>query len=150
MTDDKKMDAKDLLEDVKKSLWAIQNMKRTVNELDELIGISGINYDVERISSSPKKDGLEQMALEHFGQVEAVKKELLKMTAHYAEVKKIALYFITQLESEEQREILKLRYLEGHKWWEILEMKNCDNLPGQMRLRDRAIESLQEIIDKEN
>lgn len=148
MTDDKKMDAKELLEDVKSSLWSCQAMEKTIKELDGLIGASAIRYDSERITSSPKKDGLEKMAIEHIGRVEAVKKELLQMTVHYAEVKKLALYFISQLESDDQKEVLEMRYLNGMRWWDILEARHCDNLASQMQLRDRAIDKLQEVMNK--
>ena len=141
------MNAKELLEDVRDSLWAVKTIEGTIAELDDIIGASAIRYDADKVSSSPQKDGLEKLAIEHLGRVEAVKKELLQMVSHYAEIKKIALYFISKLESDSQKEVLEMRYIKGMKWWEILEARQCDDLRNQQRLCDRAIEALQEIID---
>ena len=141
------MMAKELLEDVRSSLWTMREIESTIAELDDIIGASAIRYDSERITSSPQKDGLEKMALEHLTRVEAVKKELLQMASHYAEVKKIALYFISKLESDSQKEVLEMRYIKGMKWWDILEARHCDDLRSQQKLCDRAINSLQEIMD---
>ena len=141
------MDARELLEDVKRSVWAVRNIQKTIDDLDALIGASGISYDRDKISSSPRKDGLEIAAIHHLEEVEKAKKDLIRATAEMASLKKTALLYIAQLDSEEQREILRMRYLDGMKWWQILEAKNADSLSGQTRLRDRAVEELQRIID---
>lgn len=142
------MDARELLEDVKRSVWAVRNIQKTIDDLDVLIGASGISYDRDKISSSPRKDGLEMTAIHHLEEVEEAKKDLIKATAKMASLKKTALLYIAQLDSEEQREILRMRYLDGMKWWEILEVKQCDNMSGQYQLRDRAVAELQKIMDK--
>lgn len=144
------MTARELLEDVRHSLWTIKQIEKAITELDDIIGASAIRYDAEKINSSPQKDGLEKMAIEHLGRVEAVKKELLETASHYAEVKKIALYFISLLESDSQKEVLEMRYIKGMKWWEILEARQCDDLRNQQRLCDRAIDALQEVMDNMN
>lgn len=141
------MDARELLEDVKRSVWAVRNIQKTIDEMDDLIASSGISYDRDKISSSPRKDGLEMTAIHHLEKIEEAKKELIKATAEMASLKKTALLYISQLDSEEQREILRMRYLDGMKWWEILEVKQCDNMSGQYQLRDRAVIELQRIID---
>lgn len=142
------MDARELLEDVKRSVWAVRNIQKTIDGLDVLIGASGISYDRDKISSSPRKDGLEMTAIHHLEEVEEAKKDLIRATAKMASLKKTALLYIAQLDSEDQREILRMRYLDGMKWWEILEVKQCDNMSGQYQLRDRAVAELQKIIDK--
>lgn len=142
------MDARELLENVKRSVWAVRNIQKTIDEMDELIAASGISYDRDKISSSPRKDGLEMTAIHHLEEVEEAKKDLIKATAKMASLKKTALLYIAQLDSEEQREILRMRYLDGMKWWEILEVKQCDNMSGQYQLRDRAVAELQKIMDK--
>lgn len=142
------MDARELLEDVKRSVWAVRNIQKTIDEMDELIAASGISYDRDKISSSPRKDGLEMTAINHLEKIEEAKRDLIEATAKMASLKKTALLYISQLNSEEQREILCMRYLDGMKWWEILEVKQCDNMSGQYQLRDRAVAELQKIIDK--
>lgn len=141
------MDARELLEDVKRSVWAVRNIQKTIDEMDELIAASGISYDRDKISSSPRKDGLEMTAIHHLEKIEEAKRDLIEATAKMASLKKTALLYISQLNSEEQREILRMRYLDGMKWWEILEVKQCDNMSGQYQLRDRAVVELQKIID---
>lgn len=141
------MDARELLEDVKRSVWAVRNIQKTIDEMDELIAASGISYDRDKISSSPRKDGLEMTAINHLEKIEEAKRDLIEATAKMASLKKTALLYISQLNSEEQREILRMRYLDGMKWWEILEVKQCDNMSGQYQLRDRAVVELQKIID---
>lgn len=141
------MDARVLLEDVKRSVWAVRNIQKTIDEMDELIAASGISYDRDKISSSPRKDGLEMTAINHLEKIEEAKRDLIEATAKMASLKKTALLYISQLNSEEQREILRMRYLDGMKWWEILEVKQCDNMSGQYQLRDRAVVELQKIID---
>lgn len=142
------MDARELLEDVKRSVWAVRNIQKTIDEMDELIAASGISYDRDKISSSPRKDGLEMTAINHLEKIEEAKRDLIEATAKMASLKKTALLYISQLNSEEQREILRMRYLDGMKWWEILEVKQCDNMSGQYQLRDRAVAELQKIMDK--
>lgn len=77
--------------------------------------------------------------------------DLVELKTKYLNEIHTAMAYIRMIPSEEQQDILIMRYVENRKWWDILRIRNCDNLSGQMKLRDRAIEALQIIIgDKEN
>ena len=54
---------------------------------------------------------------------------------------------INMIKNKEQREVLMLRYIEGKSWADILEKRGCDDLRSQYKLHQRALDSIQELIN---
>ena len=76
-----------------------------------------------------------------------VKAELENQITVFVERQEQAVNYINKINSEEQKEVLTLRYIECLKWSEIMDIRECDDISSQCRLRDRAIASLQHIIE---
>jgi hypothetical protein len=81
--------------------------------------------------------------------VAAIKAEIAEKIEWQARRIDEATTLISQIESKEQREVLIMRYIENKTWSDILEARDCDNLSSQYELHKRAINSLQEILDRE-
>lgn len=134
---------------LKRSIELIEQELKTIDE--EMISTPGISYDSNRVTSSPRQDKLEMQVIRLVEAKEEKTSDLVELKTKYLNEMHTAMAYIRMIPSEEQQDILIMRYVENRKWWDILRIRNCDNLSGQMRLRDRAIEALQMIIgDKES
>lgn len=140
------IDAAQYLQDIRAARISIRNYRRLLKQLEYSIGVSAITYEGDRISSSPPKDGLERDAIkyaEEKGKLEEkISETIIFMNTRMDE----AVGYINQIESEEQQEVLMMRYIEGMKWSEILDERECDSISAQHRLHNRAIESLQKVM----
>lgn len=142
------MDAQDYLESIRSVKRNIELIEYELDHLSkEAYSVSGINYENERVTSSPSKDSLEKMVIKHLEDVEGLTQALLEEKKKYMTMMDDALKLIRMLPSVEQQEILILRYVENRKWWDILRLRDCDSLSSQMRLKDRAIDSFQELLN---
>ncbi len=142
------MDAQDYLESIRSVKRNIELIEYELDHLDkEAYSIPGINYERDKVTSSPSKDGIEQMVIRHLEDVEKLTQTLLEEKQKYMTMMDDALKLIRMLPSVEQQEILIFRYVENRKWWDILRLRDCDSLSSQMRLKDRAIDSFQELLN---
>ena len=143
------MEAKQYLENLRfmmkeKTMWEAE-----LENIDELmVSAPAIKYDSDKITSSPRKDGLEMLAINHLEKRGAIINEINELITELIGKQKEALEFIKLIESDDQREILILYYIKALSWREILNVRNKSDLPGQWQLRDRAIRSLQKIFDE--
>lgn len=133
----------------------IRQLKREMSvietELDiierETFSTPAIQYDKEKINTTPSKDMLENMVIEHIRRTEGLTKELLELKNEYISCMDEALRYIRKMDSDDQQEVLILRYINNKKWEEILRYRGCDDIRNQYRLHERALESLQNILD---
>lgn len=143
------MKAKKYLENLRfmmkeKAMWEAE-----LENIDEMmVSAPAIQYDSEKITSSPRKDGLEMLAINHIERRGAIINEINELITELIEKQKEALRFIKLIESDDQREILILYYINALSWREIMDIRNRSDLAGQMQLRDRAIKTLQKIFDE--
>lgn len=143
------MKAKKYLENLRfmmkeKAMWEAE-----LENIDEMmVSAPAIRYDSEKIISSPRKDGLEMLAINHIERRGAIINEINELITELIEKQKEALRFIKLIESDDQREILILYYINALSWREIMDIRNRSDLAGQMQLRDRAIKTLQKIFDE--
>jgi hypothetical protein len=141
------IDAYYYLHEIRKAYKYIKAKQKALDQYDYMIDISCINYDRDKIQSSPRQDGLELKAIRHMEAVAAIKAEIAEKIEWQARRIDEATTLISQIESKEQREVLIMRYIENKTWAEILEARDCDNIGSQYELHKRAIASLQKVLD---
>lgn len=142
------IDAEEYLKEIWQIKKSIDNKKRLLSEIDEEIGVSAIRYDGDRISSSPQKDGLEKLAIAHIERRKKLREKIEAEITALLERKEEAINLINQIESDDQKEILMLRYIECREWSEIFIIRRCDDDRSQYKLHRRAIDSLQNVLEK--
>lgn len=142
------MEAVELLNGLRQKMLQLQSLEAEFKSLDEDIpGVRAIQYDPDKVQSSPEQDGLERMVIDYVNKKDEIKVKILRLSIEVLQERYEAIFYINHIESTDQREVLRLRYIKCLAWWDILKTRGCDDLRSQMRLRDRAIESLQKIID---
>lgn len=144
-----RVNARKYLNEIRMINIAIRNRQRQLGQLELTIGISGISYDRDKISSSPKKDALEMEAIRHLEKREKLQKDIQELIDQMLDKQNEAVKFINQVKSENQKEILMLRYIELKGWAEILDVREVDDLSSMHKLHNRAIHSFQQILDVE-
>lgn len=139
--------AREYLEEIRAASFAITFKQRELAALDALIGASAIQYNPDKVQSSPKQDSLERQAIRHLERREKVKADIEEDITFLFERINEAVGLINEIESEDQREVLMLRYIEQYSWDDILQIRGRDDKSGQYQLHQRAIENLQQIIN---
>lgn len=115
---------------------------------DEMITTPGISYDSNRVTSSPRQDKLEMQVIRLIEIKEELTSELLDLKQRYILDVHEAMRYIRQIKSESQQDVLILRYINNKKWWDILKERGYENRSSQDELKNRALASLQEVLDK--
>lgn len=136
-------------------LEKIRHLKRDITlieyELDiivqETFSPPAIQYDNDKVYTMPKRDSLENAIIDHMERTDRLSKQLIKLKNNYISDMDEALKYIRLIESDEQQEVLILRYINNKKWEEILRFRGCDDIRNQYRLHERALESFQNILD---
>lgn len=141
------MNAAEYLQEIRAANITLHNKRRELSILDTLIGASAIQYNPDRVQSSPRQDGLERQALMHLEKREKIQDSIEQIIDFLHERIDEAVNYINELESEDQREVLMLRYIEQRSWADILDIRGCDDISGQYKLHKRALENLQQIIN---
>lgn len=141
------MDAREYLEGLRKIMAEKTMWERELGRIDDMLGAKAIQYQPDRVQTSPRQDGLENEAIRYAERREKIIRKLNETITELMEKQFEALTYIKQIESDDQREVLILRYIDGLKWGDIKSARQCDDISGQMKLRDRAISSLQKIMD---
>lgn len=141
-------DAHQYLHEIREAHAFILAKKKAIEQYDWMIDASGINYDRDKIQSSPRQDGLEMQAIRHMELVSSIRAQMTEKIAWRTRRIDEATDLISQIESKEQRDVLIMRYIDCMSWAEILEARGCDSLGSQHDLHNRAIESLQLILNK--
>lgn len=141
------INASEYLQDIRATNISIHNKRRLLKQMEEVIAISGISYDNEHISSSPRKDKLEMDVIRRIEDRDRIKQSIEADIDFMIKRQDEAVKFINMMELEDQQEILMLRYIECKRWSEILDIRGCDDISSQYKLHKRALESLQEILN---
>ena len=145
------MKASDYMEHIRMTKRKIELVEKELDAIDdEMITVPGINYDANRVTSSPRQDKLEMQVIRLIEIKEELTAELLDLKQRYILDVHEAMGYIRQIKSENQQDILILRYSNNLKWWDILKERGYENRSSQDELKNRALASLQEIIDKDN
>ena len=134
----------------------IRGLKRNIEMIekeldaidDEMITTPGISYDPNRVTSSPRQDKLEMQVIRLIEIKEELTSELLDLKQRYILDVHEAMRYIRQISSENQQDILILRYINNKKWWDILKERGYENRASQDELKNRALTSLQKILDE--
>ena len=141
------MDAKQYLEELRRIMTEKTMWEKELDRIDDMLGARAIQYQPDRVQTSPRQDGLENEAIRYAERREKIIHKLNETITELMEKQFEALTYIKQIESDDQREVLILRYIDGLKWWDIMQARRCDDISGQMKLRDRAVASLQKIMN---
>lgn len=145
------MKASDYMEHIRMTKRKIELVEKELDAIDdEMITVPGINYDANRVTSSPRQDKLEMQVIRLIEIKEELTAELLDLKQRYILDVHEAMGYIRQIKSENQQDLLILRYINNLKWWDILKERGYENRSSQDELKNRALASLQEIIDKDN
>lgn len=141
------INAAEYLQEIRAINIAIHNRQRALKVLDHMLEAKGISYDPDRVSITPRKDGLEELAFKHIEEYEKTVREIREKMALMAKRIDEATEYISEIESEDQQDVLILRYIECRSWSDILNIRECDDISSQYKLHKRALESLQEILN---
>lgn len=141
------INAAEYLEEIRSTRIAINNKRRELKACDHMIDISGISYDGDKVAISPRQDGLERKVIAHLEKCSELRAEIAEMLEWMHNRIDEAVNYINQIESDEQKDVLMLRYIEHHTWAEIMDIRECDDISGQCKLRNRAIASLQRVME---
>lgn len=139
--------AADYLQEIREAYSYIYNKQRALDQYDYMLGISGINYNPDRVQSSPRQDGLEQQAIRHLEAVKELRESITEKIRWRSQRIDEATDLISKIESRDQQEVLMMRYIEQMTWSEILERRGLDDLSAQYQLHKRALDSFQKILD---
>ena len=143
------MKAIDYMEHIRSLKRNIEMIEKELDAIDdEMITTPGISYDSNRVTSSPRKDKLEMQVIRLIEIKEELTSELLDLKQRYILDVHEAMRYIRQIKSESQQDVLILRYINNKKWWDILKERGYENRSSQDELKNRALASLQEVLDK--
>jgi len=126
---------------------SIRNKRSELKELRDAISLTSAQYDVEKIRKSNKRDKLEQSILDNVEKREALERRIEDEITEMLLRQDTAVSLINMIDSDDQKDVLMLRYIEGRTWWDIMELRGRDDLRSQYRLHQRALDALQSIID---
>ena len=143
------MKAIDYMEHIRSLKRNIEMIEKELDAIDdEMITTPGISYDPNRVTSSPRQDKLEMQVIRLIEIKEELTSELLDLKQRYILDVHEAMRYIRQIKSESQQDVLILRYINNKKWWDILKERGYENRSSQDELKNRALASLQEVLDK--
>ena len=143
------MKAIDYMEHIRGLKRNIEMIEKELDAIDdEMITTPGISYDPNRVTSSPRQDKLEMQVIRLIEIKEELTSELLDLKQRYILDVHEAMRYIRQISSENQQDILILRYINNKKWWDILKERGYENRTSQDELKNRALTSLQKILDE--
>ena len=130
-------------------LYKLNNLiKSDKEEIEELrclaTSISG-NMTQERVQSSTSNDKITNVV----SKIIDLEKEIQKEIERFIELKKEVRDVINQVEDVDERLFLKYRYILFYQWKEISGKLNCSQTQVQ-RIRDKAIESIEQILKNVN
>lgn len=141
------INAKEYLEDIRQQGSEIKSLRRALSAIDKDLEASAINYDPNTIHTNvPRKDGLEELAFKHMERRDKIIRALESAITERSEAIEEAVRYIKKIESEAQKEVLLLRYIDSKSWSEIMEIRECDDIRSQYKLHERALESLQKAM----
>lgn len=141
------MDARTYLNYIRQMMLEKEMWERHLEKIDEMISTPAIQYDSIKITSTPSKDSLEKLAIKHMERCEKIIAKINELVSELLEKQYEALTYIRKIESNDQQEVLILYYIDALSWREVANARGVDDVTAQMHLRDRAIESLQKILD---
>lgn len=143
------INAAEYLQEIRATNISIKNKRRALRTLDNMLEARAITYTPDRSSGTPRKDGLEELALKHIEEREKIVQEIEEKITWMCKRIDEASDYINLIESEDQREVLSLRYISMHSWSEIMVIRECDDISGQYKIHKRAIDALQDILERE-
>ena len=141
------INAEDYMKSIQEVKESVDNKRRQLKVLQNEISITAINYNVDKIRSSPNHDRLEKQVLDNIDRRENLQYKIEEEITDMLERQETAVNIINMLDNREQREVLMLRYIECKSWAEILEIRGCDDIRSQYKLHQRALNALQNIIN---
>lgn len=142
------INAEEYLQEIRKLKIRIVNLRRELRMQDEILGASAIQYSPDRVQTSPRQDGLEMQVINNLEKKQEIESRIQSDIYKMMERMDEAVSIINQMESDEQKEVLMLRYIECRSWSEILDIRGCDDIRSQYKLHSRAIENLQKLLEK--
>lgn len=146
-----KMKADEYMEHIRQLKRRIELIEQELKAIDdEMITMPGINYDPNRVASAPRQDKLEMQVIRLIEIKEELTEELLENKQRYILDVHEAMGYIRQIKSEHQQDVLILRYINNMKWEDVLIERGYDNRSSQDELKNRALISLQEILDRDS
>jgi predicted site-specific integrase-resolvase len=140
------INAAEWLQDIRATNIRIHNKQKQLTVLDNMLEAKAITYNPDRVSTTPRKDGLENLAIKHIEEREKLYAEIQKDITYMLRKMDEATDYISMIESEDQQEVLMLRYIECRSWSDIMTIRECDDISGQYKLHKRALDSLQKIL----
>jgi hypothetical protein len=141
------INAAEYLQEIRAGFITLHNRQRDLKNLESMLEAKAITYNPDRINTTPRKDGLEELALKHLKKRDQILTEIDKILAFLYQRIDEASQYISEMDSEDQQEVLRLRYLQQRSWSEILEIRECDDISSQYKIHKRALESLQRILN---
>lgn len=141
------VNAEEYMKSIQEVKDSVDNKRRQLKVLQNEISITSINYNLDKIRSSPNPDRLEKQVIDNIEKREKLQYKIEEEITEMLERQETAVNVINMIENKEQREVLMLRYIEGKSWSEILEIRGCDDIRSQYKLHQRALNTIQSLIN---
>ena len=107
--------AKDYLSQVKKKAKAVQEQKELIQRLRDSLDLAGVQYDKDRVQSSPDTDKFGKI----FAEIEEQEKVLEEKRTAFMEFRVLVIYQIRKIPNAQFREVLNRVYID------FLNIKQC-------------------------
>lgn len=122
----------------------INNTKSVLDNIDYNF-LRSSTPSQERISSSAKRSVLEDKTIKLMEQKEQLELYIAEKTEELQCLLLKATSIINKIRNASQREILIYRYIDGMKWGEILDKRECLSEGAQYDLHQRALASFMSV-----
>lgn len=107
--------AKDYLSQVKKKAKAVQEQKELIQRLRDSLDLAGVQYDKDRVQSSPDTDKFGKI----FAEIEEQEKVLEEKQKDFMQKRVLVIYQIRKIPNAQFREVLNRVYVD------FLNIKQC-------------------------
>lgn len=131
------MTAKEYLLQIKKLKGSIKRLEET---RDNIVVVSGISYDGERVDSTLTPDNVHNIAMKRM----EIVRELTRDISRYQAIVPVIVNQINDMDKGEHAELLYLRYVKGMSLFEISEQMSFS----YGRIKHMHGEALQEFYKK--
>lgn len=136
-------EAKRLLGSARHTEWELERMRERISRLDALRKRATPAYSKAPAGGGGNGSRIEDITAQILELEGLLQEKAYEYLRQYRDVESV----IALVEEQDAKaaEILRMRYLDGEKWEDIADMKECERTT-VFRLRKKAVKILQEVI----
>ncbi len=137
------MTGKEYLQQAYNAAKKIERMKNDIRRLEEAATMCGSSLTGMPRSPSGEKSRLESIACKIADKQQALRIQLIVLREHQSEI----MLFLTELQDEDSKNLLELRYVKGKDWRDIMSEMGFSERH-TFRLHDQAVAVFSKIFQK--